>query len=107
MDNEKEPRADEVAHDRAGYAADAVIAELRQDKTPPAIRTWAPVTWEQVGELIREIERLGRVAESLALSLESAGLGRHIGGRMCTPLESYRAGQNKPHTSPILPQTGR
>lgn len=29
-------------------------------------------------------------AENMALTLESLGIGRHIGGGMCTPLERYR-----------------
>ena len=38
-----------------------------------------------------EIHFLKLEAENMALSLEAAGYGRHIGGKMCTPLERYRA----------------
>lgn len=37
-----------------------------------------------------ELHFLRLEAEDMALSLEAIGYGRHLGGRMCTPLERYR-----------------
>lgn len=59
----------------------------RQSDHYEVYRVEAPAVAETPDELLHFL-RLE--AENMACSLESLGYGRHIGGRMCTPLERYR-----------------
>ena len=61
------------------------MAKKSTSKTPsaPAVDRAAPRS-SDFAFLILE-------AENMALTLESLGMGRHVGGQMCTPVERYRA----------------